>query len=229
MQRIIFAIIFAIGFMTAAFADYSEGYRMGMLEKYSVSGMFNKSGEGFLNMGREGAPVIKTDKDGNKTYVNPWAFSADLKQFSQQYMNNYAGSYVIIKYRQDFFNSGLTQKTAYNMTGIEKIDTTKNQPVACQDPGAKGSKSEGFRVGRIVKASTKGTFGKSYEITIQVGNSGNLYFPMSALSKEMYECTIANMKAGKQVKVFYAKAWFNLGISQDSEYSIVRIEPVSDI
>jgi hypothetical protein len=70
--------------------------------------------------------------------------------------------------------------------------------VACEDKSSGGgSKSDGFRTGRIVKASTKGAFNKSFEVTIQIGNSGGLYFPMSALSKEMYECAIQNLKSAK--------------------------------
>ena len=141
-------------------------------------------------------------------------------------MNQFAGQYVVVKYRQDFFNTGLSQKTAYNIQTIEPI-SQQNKPVVCSDPKATGAKSEGFRVGRIVKASTKGTMAKSYEIMIQVGNSGNLYFPVSALSKEMYECAITNLKSAKQVKIFYAKSWVTF--LQDTNYAITRIEPVNDI
>jgi hypothetical protein len=229
MKRFWIAALLALS-VSVAHADYSEGYRMGMLEKYSVSGMLTKSGEGFLNLGREGTPVIETDKKGNKKYINPWAFSASsdrLSKFNQNYMNQFAGQYVVIKYRQDFFNTGISQKTDYNIESIDAVNPMQNKPMTCEDPTAKGVKSDGFRVGRLVKASTKGTLNKTYEVTMQVGNSGNLYFPMSALSKEMYDCVIANLKSAKQVKVFYAKSWVNF--IQDTNYSIAKIEPVGDI
>jgi hypothetical protein len=230
MKRFLAIAIVAFCMANTAHADFSEGYRMGMLDKYSISGMMNKSGEGFLNMGREGAPVIEKDKKGHKTYLNPWAFSStDAGKYSQAFMNQFAGEYVVIKYRQDFYNSGFSQKTPYNITSIEKVNPAVNKPLACEDKSSGGgAKSDGFRTGRIVKVSTKGAFNKSFEVTIQIGNSGGLYFPMSALSKEMYDCAIQNLKSAKQMKLFYAKSWTTWGTS-DTNYSIWKIEPIGDI
>jgi hypothetical protein len=216
----------------ASAGDYSVGYRLGMLTKYSVSGIVNKSGEGEINLGREGTPLFSTDKDGHRSYTNPWAFSStDLSKFNDKFMNQFAGEYVVVEYRQDFMNLGISQKTGYNITNIARIDQN-NKPVSCVDPAAEksGSKSDGFRVGRIVKASTKGVASKSFEVMIQQGNAGNQYFPLSALSREMYECAVKNLKSAKPVKVFYSKAWINMNfLSQDSNYAIWKIETMGDI
>jgi hypothetical protein len=216
--------------VSVAHADFSNGYRLGNLNKYSITGTFNKSGEGELNMGRDGAPLFKTDKKGNRSYTNPWRFSSsDINKFSNNFMGQFAGEYVVVQYRQDFGPSGFTQETAYNIVDIKKIDAA-NKPVACVDASASGNQSDGFSVGRIVKASTKGTFSKSFEIMVQQGNSGNTYRDMSILSQKMYECAIANLKSAKQVKVYYRKAWMRLDFgTQDTNFSIWKIEPVGDI
>ena len=75
---------------------------MGQLEKFSVKGYINKSGEGQLNIGREGAPheVVTTNSDGDQKVnsLNPWSFSAENPHWSS--LLGPMGQYVAIKYHQ---------------------------------------------------------------------------------------------------------------------------------
>ena len=64
----------------AGLGTFSEGYRIGEITKFSVKGMFTKSGEGQMLMGRESTPyIIRYDcGDGEtcKKTINPWYFSS---------------------------------------------------------------------------------------------------------------------------------------------------------
>ncbi len=91
-----------------------------------------------------------------------------------------------------------------------------------------GSKSAGERVGRIVKASNKGTVSKSWEIMIQIGNSGNQFKNMSISDDEaLYNCAVRYLKAGQKVKIGYDESHVNLNVfGRDTNYDLIKIEPI---
>lgn len=214
---------------SAGLGTYSEGYRMGQITKFSVKGLMTKSGEGQMLMGREGTPYIiyGKDSDGNTTkrVINPWYFSAEISQADK--INEFSGEYAWIRYEQAQIRNFISYDTDYMVKEIDK--PTKEEPVECIDRKADGSKSEGFRVGRIVKASKKGHLSDSYEIIIQVGNSGNQFKHMSIISPDMFQCAVDTLKSGKKVKIEYSQSFFHNPLGQDSSYNVKSIAPLSDI
>lgn len=65
--------------LTSTFAaglggEFSHGYRLGQVTKFSVKGIVNKSGEGQMLIGRESTPFcFPADKEtGAQKCLNPW-------------------------------------------------------------------------------------------------------------------------------------------------------------
>lgn len=206
---------------------YSTGYRMGMISKFSVSGFISKTGEGQMLMGRESSPYIKTrscgDGDTCTTTINPWYFSMGEKD--AHLMQPYTGGYVWVEYNQAQVKSPMYD-TDYLITRIG--DVKQGQVKSCVDVDADGSRSEGVRIGRIVKVSQRGHLSKTGEILVQQGNAGNQFKSMS-ISDSIYSCAVDALKSAKRVKVHYAQSWFRNPLSSDTTYAVVKIEAIKDI
>lgn len=231
MRLVLIIIMFLVG-IDISFGAYSEGYRMGVVSKLSKKGIINKSLEGQLLMGREGTPYIKTYSCGSgkekkicKETINPWYFSG-LEEIYHK-VKLYAGEYVWVKYKEAHFNTGVNYDTPYIIEKIDNVTRTYPQISNCSERG-NGSKSKGFRMGRIVKASLKGALVNTYEITIQVGNSGNQFKNMSIKTKKMFECSLEYLKSGKKVKIEYKESIVNLSL-RDTNYIVTNIEALKDI
>lgn len=213
--------------------NYSNGWRMGSIDKFSVKGLFTKSGEGQMLMGRESSPYQITSGSGDsKTtkIINPWYFSSSSSyEHLWSKLSNIVGSYVVIKYSQSHFKA-LNVDTDYEVLSIEK-PTKHFDEICTAKTYNKGSNSLGTRAGRIVKASVKGTVSNSYEIMLQQGNAGNQFKNMSISSdKSLYNCAIRALKSAKKVKITYNESIINLDIfGRNTAYDIVQIEPVDDI
>ena len=226
----IFCILFFALFWTANAEFYSDGYRMGQLTKFSIKGHFTKSGEGQLSMGREGSYYEKctgSGKDRTCKRINPWGFSTTSKRASE--VNALSGRYVVIKYGEVTVNNPLKYSTKYRVKNISGVDKTISLGSGLVKKESKGTKSKGFRIGRIVKVSRKGHFNKTYEMILQVGNSGNQYKHMSIQAKDMYEYAINVLKSAKKVKVLYTeRGMLQLSVN-DSKYLVYGIEIPEDI
>lgn len=210
--------------------QYSEGYRMGLLSKFSVKGMVQKTGEGQLLVGRDSTMLDETypcGEDGRQTcrrVINPWSFSMPSRD--ARAMSQFAGEYIWVKYLQSTIKSPFYD-TDYLISQIGTIDRSSDIE-SCADPSAQGGKSEGFRMGRIVKVSRKGLLNKTGEVTMQVGNTGNQFHHMS-IQDHMFNCVTKVLKSAQRVKVYYEESWFRVPISADTNYSISKIEPIRDI
>lgn len=222
MKIVVFAG--AMAALQPAFADYSIGYRMGELTKVSAKGIFNKTAEGQLSMGREGTPLCSKNSNGDTVCTNPWYFSGDLPWVKK--LEPLVGQYVVLTYRQEYVN--VAHDTPYQVTSVS---APSGQPApTCQNPASKaaGSASDGSRVGRIVKVSTKGTLAKSYEVTFQQGNAGNQFKNMSIDDKKMFDCAVTALKSGKKVRIDYVESYFG-SLTKDTSYTIWSIAPIKDL
>jgi len=211
--------------------DYSNGYRIGMLTKFSVKGLMFKSGEGQMLMGRESTPYVYWKGSGDsrrKVTVNPWYFSSTSKNIQRKLMEN-IGTYVVLKYKQSHVKMPNVD-TDYEIVDVG-LPTRSFGKVCVAKNYHKGHKSEGARVGRIVKLSEKGTMFNSYELIVQQGNSGNQFKNMSLPNdKNMFNCALAALKSGKMVKVTYSQSIVNLDIiGRSTSYDAIRIEEVGDL
>jgi hypothetical protein len=204
---------------------YSVGARMGQLNKFSVKGWVYKSGEGELLMGRDSTEWYTSDSNGNKTYKNPWSFSTNPD--NEKTFQSFQGKYVVIRYNQAQWPN-VKRDTDYIATEIVSVDATKN-PADCSNPNATGTYSSGSRIGRIVKASYKGTINKSYEFIMQVGNAGGEFFEFSATDENMYKCAVEWMESGKRVNLGYKQAQFYDITKRDTGYDIASLSAVADL
>lgn len=205
--------------------EYSNGYRMGEVTKFSMKGLMMKSGEGQMLMGSESTPYITTDSDGNKTTINPWYFSVSDKVMRGK-VNNAIGQYVVVGYSQSHIKN-INVDTSYEITSVEGISQPRTEGCTASNYTS-GIKSEGKRTGRIVKASSKGVMVDSWEIMIQQGNSGNQFKNMS-ISKDqtLYDCAVEFLKAGQKVVIEYDQSAVNLNVfGRNTTYDVISIQPV---
>lgn len=232
MKNLIITVLLLLSTSANAIGTYSIGYRMGQLTKFSIKGIFTKSGEGEMLVGSESTPLIitNTDSEGNttRTVINPWRFSSTNKNVQNE-LSTRVGDYVVVTYKQAQLHNPLGTDTDYEITSVSSImEPLKDSCTATNY--TKGDKSSGVRVGRIVKASSKGAFVKSYEITMQQGNSGNQFHKMSITKdKGLYNCAVNFLKAGQKVKIYYSQSLLNLSLNRSTTYDIVKIEPVKGL
>lgn len=211
---------------------YSTGYRMGMLSKFSPDKGWISSGEGQMLMGSESSPYIQKISDGNKgktieKMINPWYFSSADKKMIKK-LTEYTGQYVVLEYVQGRVKSPKVD-TEYEITGISEITPPLTESCYAVSYN-KGMRSEdAVRTGRIVKASTKGTLAKSWEILMQQGESGNQFKSMSISDDvNLFNCAVAFLKAGQKVKITYSESFTNVSgmFDRDTNIDIVSIEPL---
>lgn len=130
--RFLFPVLFALVLCFAGLstvgcdATYSEGARVGVLEKFSYKGVINKSYEGTVIL-----DGMTRDSEG-ALQVRPWYFTlrpdqpgfADIKTK----MESWQGRRVRITYRQVLINSSVSQDSDYCATGIELVDESGRVP-----------------------------------------------------------------------------------------------------
>lgn len=210
---------------------FSEGARMGMLTKFSPDKGWISSGEGQMLMGSESSPYIVESK-GKKdriisTTINPWYFSSVDSNIMKKLMQ-YSGQYVILEYLQGRIKSPKVD-TEYEITDVKEITPPITESCFAKTFNKGMRSNDAVRTGRIVKASTKGTLSKSWEIMMQQGDSGNQFKNMSISDDvELYECARRFMYAGQKVKITYSESFTNVTsfTDRDTNIDIVSIEPL---
>lgn len=207
---------------SAVLAEFSNGVKFGTITKASVSGYFNKSLECTMLLGVDSTPFYIKTQDGERS-VNPWHFSGDLVY--KDSVNEIAGENAYVEYEQVYFNTGTKYSTEYKIVAVGRtLSPFPEKQCIIEEDGISG-KSDGFRIGYIVKASRKGTLVNSWEITLQEGNSGNKFFDMSVDNEKLYEFIFNCVKSGQKVKVLYK----DLGVLnfldplKDTRYRIVGV------
>lgn len=93
--------------------------------------------------------------------------------------------------------------------------------------------STGDRVGVVTKLSYKGMINKSWEGQLatesfhrtDTGSSNSFYF--SVRDPAVKDALDAAMRRGEPVKVTYRQVVLNSGCTQDSDYTIVGVEPAA--
>lgn len=203
---------------------FSSGWRMGSLDKFSVTGLFNKTGEGQLLLGSESSPVrrtVGTGKDAKEIIDNPWYFSSD-KEMAEQF-RALMGEYVAIRYNEYHVTGPLSGETNYRVQEIRKVDPSVAPQQAVVREGGSGLRSDGDRVGRIVKATRKGNVLKSYEVTMQVGNGGSQFVDMSVSDEAMFTAVEAFLRSGRRVKVTYTTSLMRNPLTASTNSDILGI------
>lgn len=210
---------------------YSKGVRMGQLTKFSVRGLFIESAEGELLAGNESTPLKVPYRCGENTChrsINPWLFSADNTNASiMETLKKSVGQYVVLKYEQKNINNPFAYSTGYRITSATLVDQSIT-PSACQAPesASGGSRSDGERVGRIIKVSDKGILSKTWEVTMQVGNSGSQFHQMSVNDVKTANCLLTWLKSGKKVSVTYNQSYIYNPLTQETSYQLIKVEAI---
>ena len=225
-MKYILAVALLTGCCTAeadGFGTFSTGYRFGEITKYGVKGIIFSSGEGQMLLGND-STVIKPTEDSS--FENPWRFSCKSK-LTQENLKNALGTKVVLKYKQSHIKSPNVD-TDYEVTEVAR--KSDKAPAKCSTADYNpGIKSNTMRVGRIVKASSKGTAFNSYEIIMQMGNAGNQFKPLSITVSDMYECAVAFLKSGDKVRLEYSESLINMDLTgRETPYDVISIESVSN-
>ena len=217
-----------IGLSATAMADgmgtYSTGYRFGELTKFGIKGIFLKSGEGQMMLGNNSAVITPTEESA---FSNPWRFSS-TSAITQKELKNTMGGFVTLKYEQAHVKFPNVD-TDYDIKKVIPIQPPITKACTTEDYNP-GIKSNTTRVGRIVKASTKGIGFNSYELIMQMGNAGNQFKHLSVTVPSIYSCAVQFLKAGQKVKVEYSESLVNMDlIGRETPYDVISITPVQTL
>lgn len=209
-------------------AEYSSGYRMGLLAKISEKGWMTKSTEGEILLGRDSFMVWRGDGDAKQCF-NPWKFSAPKEPISM--LSSFAGQYVWVKYEQVQINNPLKYDTDYRIIEIYKPDRSLPKKDFYEIPPNFGAeKSEGIRVGRIVKISKKGRLIKTWETIIQEGKEGSSFIEMSITDEGLFNYMVECLKSAKKGKnLLWDKGITGTVSFKDTRYRIYKVELLTDI
>jgi len=117
MKKIIVATMLSISVISAQAECYSEGVRVGAVQKFSMKGLITKSWEGELVM--EGVK-LKSGNNGGARGGNVWAFSVDDASVAKVIDNAVmTGGQVALRYCQNNpLNplKGFSAQTSYRIT-----------------------------------------------------------------------------------------------------------------
>lgn len=205
--------------LTFAFGNYSTGARAGDLVKYSSKGMVFKTGEGELQLGRDSGRAAADTTRSNEE--NPWRFSSSGSVYADS--QHLIGQPVVIDYRQPYLTFHTFGDTEYRVKAIAPLDRTT--PSACGKADGSGWKSSGVRIGRVVKASTKGLLLKTHEVAVQVGDSGNQFIDMSVPDAAIFDCAMAFLRSGQKARIAYREDFIKNPLAQDTTYAVLAIQP----
>ena len=95
--------------------NYSNGSRVGTIQKFSEKGLINKSGEGTL--------VLEGFKGVDGTFSNIWNFSAkDSSVIEKLNIARDSNSKVSVKYNERLFRNPISTDTPYIVTDVIKVE-----------------------------------------------------------------------------------------------------------
>ncbi|TLN19648.1 hypothetical protein FDZ71_04815, partial [bacterium] len=208
--------------------DYSDGYRMGMVTKFSEKGWVITTGEGQMLLGRDSSPITADYKTSEGDVVpanlNPWSFSTGSKMMGKA--GSLVGRKAWLHYNQYFLN------ISFRDTDYEALDAGELSPppsrksMEVEKPLAI-TKSEGVRAGRIVAASKRGKVVNTWELMLQLGDAGNQFKPLSVSDEGLFNYAVECLKSGQLVTVKYVNEGVlkvNLNETPYVVYAIALVE-----
>jgi len=222
------AVAGAYGYDRYASATYSHGWRMGLLYKLSEKSNWTRlflrdTGEGEVMLGVNSARAEWRGGDGRAQF-NPWAFSASLEQ-ARHYLG-LEGRMVAVEYRQVIDRwHGWKGDTAYRLVQMAPVEPHLGA-AAGVEVKRRGLRSEGRRIGRLVKVTRKGIATKSWEVTVQEASGGNTFLEMSLLDDEIFDAAVGYLRSGKLLSISYIESLVRNPLNRDTNYAIIGLKPV---
>lgn len=204
---------------------YSEGWRMGQLTAYGPSGLPGlRTGEAELAHGVGSSGGEAASKGGEISFRNPGHLSSTT-ELARRY-RDLVGRNVAIRYRQVKVQlTTLGGDTDYRIQEIVPVDPSLAPQKPCVEAHAsEGSRGSQTAVGRLVKASDKGNFSKSYEAVLQKGDAGNNFITLSIRSTPMMECATEFTRSGVRVRATYAEGTVRNPLESDTTRTILSLE-----
>ena len=114
---LLFAVLIG-GCVGPRFIVYSEGHRVGTIEKLSTKGLFMKTTEGELAM--RGFGGSQSGKEGQSS-GNTWSFTVVDKSIVEEINAIPPGQVVKLHYEEYFFKP-IIGHTKYRATRVERVD-----------------------------------------------------------------------------------------------------------
>jgi hypothetical protein len=224
------ASLFSPAIMPNVINTYSSGWRLGELNKFSLRGLMVSTAEGDLMLGKDSSRRVETI-NGVQTVLNPWSFSASTDIFESYRARASAlrGQMVAVRYRQVFLRPiAFTYETDYIVDDIRPAEPTLATAYSVPGfhPNESSGRSDGDRVGRIVKVTEKGILFKTWEATIQVGNAGNEFIDVSILDEGMFAAATRALQSGRRYNFFYGVSLVRNPLARDTRYELRMIEPM---
>ena len=213
------------------FNVYSEGVRVGFLTDVKDPEIkFWKSYRGQMTLGRNSDTNAKvcmgTGEKRKCESVNPWVFNIPGSLFEK--FKNADNKPVAIRYEQtNYFNPIFPRPQGdYFATDVVDLNPAVRPSGSCTYSGASGIASSARVDGRIVKASYKGRTGLSstWEIIVQVGDSGNDFREFSIRDKDLYKCAVQWALSGQRVRLNYKERLIDVSFSS-TNFDVESISP----
>ena len=179
----------------------------------------------------------ETDAIGRRcsTVTNPRGFSSGDLSMNKQLAGRKGGP--VLMYYQDF----MVTTWARTHTIIKKVWTVSgDRPL----PALSMESYEGIALaqvlrhqktsvdGRFVDASIRGTIRENFQVTIQVGPSGNNFIDMNVLSEKLFDFIVECMATGRYLRISYYEIYDFQNIfarlleSMRTNYRIYRVDVI---
>ncbi len=120
---LVVAVAIGYFFLSGIAPDYSNGFRVGVVQKTSLKGMLVKSYEGQMVLKGFRNNQVAVNNTSSNTITNVWEFSVSDPDVALE-IENSTGSPVKLTYRQ-WFIKPWWQATTYDIVSVEQIKAPK--------------------------------------------------------------------------------------------------------
>lgn len=169
--------------------------------------------------------------------INPWPFSRYNPSLLAGFQPG-RGQFVLVSYRSYFILPFTESPNYFSKLYIvdpqimpigTRIDARSRMPVSRRLHYASGSVK-----GRIVQASLNGVVRRTWELVIQVGNSGDVFERLSVNDRELFEFALRAMSTGRFLQIGYYQLFspiaapYRLILGYNTNSRVHSIEVLSD-
>ncbi len=225
------AIFICTIFNLVGLNTYEEGWRAGKLTDFTVSNRISTFGlvpPGYLFPTGEGHILLGNDSSHsavlNGKIISPSLFSTSYAIYQDS--ESLVSQSVSMHYRILIHTWFLNGKTNVRATNFEKL-SPGGIPVGCgKRSGDWFAGDIGTTGGKVVEVAESGSpfTWKTYEVKIHTG--GNEFQQMSVVNAQIYECALASLKTGENMKIYYSNRVFRDPITQATSYNLLGIERI---
>ncbi len=182
----------------------TKGYALGLLSKISRVGTSNRAIVGDILLGRDSGVVLNPGHQSSNFTINQWRFCFEDDRYDT--LGNLVGSSVVVEYKTPKNSSLLTCSASnelievYRVIKYQALDKTQ---FVSDSLALHGEISSGVEFGRIIKTKESRQQSKYYFLTLQIGNSGNLFRDLVTDDRELFYFAVECLKMAVKVRVHY--------------------------